>query len=124
MNDLIKRIDNFIDKAVHVGSAAEASQYGIKLPKSAYGPTTGPKWGSSQTGASKTPKLPKAPRLTGIQGKRQRRPSIKIPKNVIAEVGRQLTPKGPYRAVGDITSDVEESGRLARKITGVGSQEG
>jgi len=118
MNDLINRINNFIDKAVKFGSAKEAAQYGVKLPPSAYEKPTGPKWG----GPSKTAQ-PKAPKqqLTGFQGRRQRRrPKRTIsPEGIVGEVGAQLTPKGPYRAMSDVTQDIGESARLARKITGI-----
>ena len=32
------------------------------------------------------------------------------------EINRQLMPKGPYRSTADITNDVRESARLARKL--------
>ena len=95
MDTLSKRIDNFIEKRAKVLSAS-------KIPP---------------------PKL---------SGRRQRRVSYRPPsltsptkkkpeqdKDIFPEIGRQLTPLGPYRAVSDVARDVRESERLARKITGI-----
>ena len=119
MNDLIKKINNFINKQVKLRNISELGAYGIKAPKEVYEKLTGPKWGGpSKTAQPKVPKLPKQ-RLTGFQGRRQRRKPLINPEGIIGEVGAQLTPKGPYRSASDIAQDISESKRLAGKITGI-----
>ena len=116
MNILIKRINDFINKQVKFRSAREAAEYGMKLPKEAYEKPKGPKWGASIL--PKTSQVPKQPKTTLPRGRRTIQPRRKLPvEGVIGEVGHQMSPKGPYRSVADITEDIGEAGRLARKIT-------
>lgn len=119
MNNLISKIDNFIIKQIKFRSPKEAEQYGVRLPKEAYEKPKGSKWGTQTM--PKTSKLPKQPGAQFPKSHRPRKP--KIPgEGVIEEVGRQLTPLGPYRSPGAVAGDIKESERLARKITGVKKQ--
>jgi len=91
--DLTGRINNFIEKQQKLGRT--------KMPKT---PTTSiPRTRFGRTGVPRT--------------SRTFRPEAKFGE-VISEVGRQLTPKGPYRSPYDIASDITESQRMAKKITG------
>jgi len=89
MKDLIKRINNFIEKQ-QLPSIPK-----LKVPK------------QQLTG------------FQGKRQRRKPRRRAFNPGDIIGEIGTQLTPKGPYGSPSDIASDVRESGELARKITGI-----
>lgn len=117
---LPRRIDKFIEKQVKFRSIHEAEQYGAKLPSEAYGKPREPKWGTSAQ--PKMPKLPKTsgqPKSTLPKSYRPKQPRRGLPTGIASEIGRQLSPKGSYRSVADITEDIGEAGRLAHKITGI-----
>lgn len=82
---------------------AEAESYGIKLPPEPDKPKI------PKTPAVKKPSQPRVPKSAA---------GDKVGK-VIGEVGRQLTPKGPYRAPEDISQDIQEARRIARGIRGM-----
>jgi len=131
MDDLVKRINEFINKtAIHM-TREEAERYGIKLPPEA----EEPKWTDGEQKPvevqveekpAQMPKLPK--RAKPRSERRTKKPGVRPePKKRFApsqatlpeEVAHQLTPKGPgYHSIEDIASDIKESKRLAEKFTG------
>ena len=89
MDDLIKRIENFLEKQ------KMPFDQGSKIPS------------QQLTG------------FRGKRQRRKPRRRIFKPGDVVGEISTQLTPKGPYGSPSDIASDIKESGSLARRITGI-----
>ena len=113
---LSDRINQFIEKQVRVGSESELRQYGIKIPEGQLKPLH-PEYRPEPKKLPKVQKPMRPPKRTEIT-KKPRKFEPKV-SGVVEEVAHQLTPKGPYRSAQDIAQDVEESKRLARKITRV-----
>jgi hypothetical protein len=105
MNELIIKIDNFIEKQVKFRSPSEMAQYGVKLPPESKFEPLHSEYKPRQPKSSSKVYKPRKPKIPG--------------EEVIGEVGRQISPKGPYRSPQEIVEDVKEAERLARKITGI-----
>jgi hypothetical protein len=115
MSDLIKRINKFSEKLekakIHV-TQEEAERMGIKAPQS---PPDEKKKVIKKPKQNKivAPKIPKT-----YTPMRTRRSILTHPRTMGEEVAGQLSPKGRYTSPADIAQDVNESKRLARRITG------
>jgi len=98
--------DDF-SKAVRVGSREEAEAYGIKLP---------PEKVEQKPAPIIAPKSKKKISNPPLKTDEKLKPKKKMP-DVIQEIGRGISPKGPgYRSPEDIAADIEESKRVSGKI--------
>ena len=119
---LSDRINQFIEKQLKFRTAEEARSYGIKLPSEAEFKPLHPEYREKPKKLPKIQKPTKTPKETKVPKKPKRfEPKV---SGVVEEVAHQLTPKGRYESPEQISADIREAERLARRITGIKKKEG
>lgn len=109
---LVERIDAFIDKQFRWEDLSPEQREQMKRKYPEVEPFVKP----SKVPEAEPSKIPKIKQLRQPKLVREKEPRMEPKLGIIGEIGRQLTPKSPYRSPSDIVEDVSEAKRIGRKV--------